>query len=61
LSRVVGPDGADLVRAGRAEALAFADLDLDRLRAARRLSPYLRDRRPELYASLAGAAGAQRA
>jgi predicted amidohydrolase len=60
LSRVVGPDGADLVRAGRAEVLAFADLDLDRLRAARRLSPYLRDRRPELYAPLADAAGAQR-
>ena len=55
-SCVVGPDGADLVRAGRGEELVFADLDLDRLRAARALSPYLRDRRPELYAPLADAA-----
>jgi predicted amidohydrolase len=58
LSCVVGPDGADLVRAGRGEELVFADLDLDRLRAARTLSPYLRDRRPELYAPLADAARA---
>ena len=58
LSRVVGPDGADLVCAGRAEELVLADLDLERLRAARRLSPYLRDRRPELYAPLAAAARA---
>ena len=56
LSCVVGPDGADLVRAGRGEELVFADLDLDRLRAARAPSPYLRDRRPELYAPLADAA-----
>jgi predicted amidohydrolase len=55
-SCVVGPDGADLVRAGGGEELVFADLDLDRLRAARALSPYLRDRRPELYAPLADAA-----
>jgi predicted amidohydrolase len=57
-SCVVGPDGADLARAGRGEALVFADLDLDRLRAARRLNPYLSDRRPELYAPLADAARA---
>jgi predicted amidohydrolase len=46
LSCVVGPDGADLVRAGGGEELVFADLDFDSLRAARALSPYLRDRRP---------------
>jgi 5-aminopentanamidase len=56
LSCVVGPDGTDLVRAGRGEELVFADLDLDRLRAARTRSPYLSDRRPELYAPLADAA-----
>ncbi|MGH6886068.1 MAG: nitrilase-related carbon-nitrogen hydrolase, partial [Geminicoccales bacterium] len=56
LSCVVGPDGTDLVRADRGEELVFADLDLDRLRAARTLSPYLSDRRPELYAPLADAA-----
>jgi predicted amidohydrolase len=55
LSCVVGPDGTDLVRAGRGEDLVFADLDLDRLRADRTRSPYLRDRRPELYAPLADA------
>jgi predicted amidohydrolase len=55
LSCIVGPDGTDLVRAGRGEALVFADLDLDRLAAARTQSPYLRDRRPELYAPLAAA------
>jgi 5-aminopentanamidase len=53
LSCVVGPDGAELARAGRGEELIFADLDLDRLRAARTLSPYLKDRRPDLYAPLA--------
>jgi predicted amidohydrolase len=58
LSCVVGPDGADLVRAGRGEELVFADLNLDHLRAARALNPYLRDRRPELYAPLANAARA---
>jgi predicted amidohydrolase len=58
LSCVVGPDGTDLVRAGRGEELVFADLDLDRLRAARTLNPYLRDRRPELYAPLADTARA---
>jgi predicted amidohydrolase len=58
LSCVVGPDGADLVRAGRGEELVFADLDFDRLRAARALSPYLRDRRPDLYAPLVDAARA---
>jgi predicted amidohydrolase len=55
LSCVVGPDGTELVRAGRGEDLVFADLDLDRLRADRTRSPYLSDRRPELYAPLADA------
>jgi 5-aminopentanamidase len=56
-SCVVGPDGADLVRAGRGEEIVSADLDLDRLRAARRLNAYLRDRRPELYAPLTDTTG----
>ena len=54
LSCVVGPDGADLARAGRDdEELVIADLDLDRLAAARALNTYLADRRPELYGPLA--------
>ena len=52
-SCVVGPDGADLARAGRGEELIFADLDLDSLAAARAHSTYLADRRPELYGPLA--------
>jgi 5-aminopentanamidase len=57
-SCVVGPDGADLARAGRGEELILADLDLERLAAARRDNTYLADRRPELYGPLA-AAGTQ--
>jgi predicted amidohydrolase len=52
LSCVVGPDGADLARAGRGEELIFADLDRGAIEAARRLNPHLRDRRPELYGRL---------
>ena len=55
-SCVVGPDGGDLARAGRAEELILADLDLERLAASRRNNTYLADRRPELYGPLAGAA-----
>jgi predicted amidohydrolase len=54
-SCVIGPDGADLARAGRAEELIVADIDLDRLAAARRDNTYLADRRPELYGPLAAA------
>ena len=52
-SCVVGPDGADLARAGGAEELILADLDLERLAASRRDNTYLADRRPELYGPLA--------
>ena len=53
LSCVVGPDGADLARAGRGEELIFADLDKAMLSRSRTLNPYLKDRRPELYGRLA--------
>lgn len=53
-SCIVGPDGLDLARAGTAEQLVVADLDLTRLRDAPPLNSYLADRRPELYAGLAG-------
>jgi predicted amidohydrolase len=53
LSCVVGPDGADLARAGRGEELIVADLDLARLQASRLANTYLADRRPELYGPLA--------
>jgi 5-aminopentanamidase len=52
-SCLVGPDGADLARAGAGEELIVAELDLARLRDVPPLNPYLADRRPELYAGLA--------
>jgi predicted amidohydrolase len=53
LSCIVGPDGADLARAGMGEQLIVADLEPDLLTASRRLNTYLHDRRPELYRTLA--------
>ncbi len=55
LSCIVGPDGADLARAGRGEELILADLDLVRLAASRQANGYLAGRRPELYAAVAAA------
>jgi 5-aminopentanamidase len=52
-SCIVGPDGADLARAGRdEESLLIADLDPAAIRGARSAQCYLGDRRPELYAPL---------
>jgi 5-aminopentanamidase len=59
LSCVVGPDGADLARAGRGEQLILADLDLEHLSASRLRNTYLADRRPELYGPLADQGRAQ--
>jgi predicted amidohydrolase len=53
LSCVVGPDGVDLARAGRGEELIFADIDKTALARSRKLNPYLKDRRPELYGRVA--------
>jgi predicted amidohydrolase len=50
-SCVIAPDGSELARAGRHEQLLFADVDPAALQASRRVSTYLRDRRPELYAT----------
>ena len=52
LSCVIGPDGSDLARAGRTEALIVADLDLDQLAQSRARNTHLRDRRPHLYGVL---------
>lgn len=51
LSCVVGPDGKDLVRAGRTEGLFFADIDVSAIATATRENPYLADLRPDLYAT----------
>lgn len=52
LSCLAGPDGVVRARAGGAGELLVADADLAVLRAARAETPYLTDRRPELYRSL---------
>ncbi|MEE4419951.1 carbon-nitrogen hydrolase family protein [Streptomyces bugieae] len=52
LSTLAGPDGVARARAGRGEELVSADVDPAFLAASRETNPYLRDRRPELYASL---------
>ncbi|QEV64544.1 carbon-nitrogen hydrolase [Streptomyces spectabilis] len=52
LSTLAGPDGVARARAGRGDELVFADADPEFLAASREANPYLRDRRPGLYASL---------
>ncbi len=52
LSTLAGPDGVARARAGRGTELVVGDVDPDFLRASRETNPYLRDRRPGLYASL---------
>lgn len=51
-SRIVGPDGRGEPAGGSGEELLLADVDHERLRAARAVTPYLRDRRPDLYRDL---------
>ncbi|MER6272140.1 carbon-nitrogen hydrolase family protein [Streptomyces sp. 900105755] len=54
LSALAGPDGVARARAGRSgEELVLADLDPALLAASREANPYLEDRRPGLYGSLA--------
>ncbi|MFI8931854.1 carbon-nitrogen hydrolase family protein [Streptomyces sp. NPDC053474] len=52
LTTLAGPDGVARARAGRGDELVFADADPEFLAASREANPYLRDRRPGLYASL---------
>ncbi|NJP49024.1 carbon-nitrogen hydrolase family protein [Streptomyces sp. SBST2-5] len=53
LSVLAGPDGVARARAGRTEELLLADADPVLLAASREQNPYLKDRRPGLYGSLA--------
>jgi predicted amidohydrolase len=57
LSCMVAPDGSDLARAERSEALIIADLDLERLAQSRSINTHLTDRRPDLYGALGRAQG----
>ena len=51
-SCVVGPDGADLARAGSGDELLVAEIDLARLASSREVNTHLRDRRPGLYGAV---------
>ncbi|MDN0196274.1 carbon-nitrogen hydrolase family protein [Streptomyces sp. S.PNR 29] len=53
LSTLAGPDGVARSRAGRGEELVLADVDPAFLAVSREANPYLTDRRPGLYGSLA--------
>lgn len=53
LSCLAGPDGEVRARAGASPALLFGDADRHSVAAARADTPYLTDRRPDLYADLA--------
>ncbi|MFF9351135.1 carbon-nitrogen hydrolase family protein [Streptomyces sp. NPDC014734] len=53
LSCLAGPDGAVRARAGRGEELIVGEVDPALLNTSREANPYLRDRRPGLYGSLA--------
>ena len=52
LSTLAGPDGVARTRAGRGAELLLADVDPAFLTTSREANPYLKDRRPGLYASL---------
>ncbi|MBP2266982.1 MULTISPECIES: carbon-nitrogen hydrolase family protein [Micrococcaceae] len=49
-SVVAGPDGSLLAAAGESAALLFAEVGTESVNAAREEVPYLRERRPNLYA-----------
>jgi predicted amidohydrolase len=53
LSTLAGPDGVARTRAGRGEELLLTDIDPELLADSRAANPYLTDRRPGLYGSLA--------
>ncbi|MFI0983172.1 carbon-nitrogen hydrolase family protein [Streptomyces sp. NPDC021093] len=53
LSCLASPDGATRVRGGQGEELLVGEVDPALLSASRETNPYLRDRRPGLYGSLA--------
>jgi predicted amidohydrolase len=53
LSCLAGPDGEVRARAGAGPELLIADVDPERNAAARAVTPYLTDRRPDLYRTIA--------
>jgi 5-aminopentanamidase len=54
LSSICGPDGTVLAAAGKTEEILYATVDAAHQAAVRKADPLIADRRPELYAPLAG-------
>ena len=54
LSSICGPDGRILAAAGKEEEILYATVDPAHHAAVRKADPLIADRRPELYAPLAG-------
>jgi predicted amidohydrolase len=54
LSSICGPDGAVLATAGKGEEMIYAICDKPHHAAVRKADPLITDRRPELYAPIAG-------
>lgn len=52
-SSVVNPKGQIIARAGEEESLLVADIDLEEVNERRKIAPFLRDRRPDLYGEIA--------
>jgi len=48
-SCLVGPDGREILRAGKIEELLIADIDKSAISAERESNPVLKDLRPDLY------------
>ena len=46
---LVGPDGRDILRAGKSEELLIADIDKTAIARERETNPVLKDLRPDLY------------
>jgi predicted amidohydrolase len=46
---LVGPDGRDILRAGKSEDLLIADIDKNAIAKERETNPVLKDLRPDLY------------
>lgn len=53
-SLVIAPDGTVLAEAGEEDELLIVDLDVSEIETTRRVWPFLRDRRPDLYGPLQG-------
>ena len=57
LSAIYGPDGTVLAQLGDDEGVVVAEIDLAIVEQRRRVLPFFRDRRPDLYGALSGDGG----